>query len=114
MELEWTEVKEFFKEYHISDREQKELLDLIGYDTDIDFDDVTDYLEFNSLSSYEKGKILDAINHECEPEINKNEKSLIIETLDDEMRFETVEKLYNTLTLSQLEKIEKMVELKVI
>lgn len=115
-ELNWEDIMEYLREEHISDSQKRDAIDEMG-GYDIDFDDVIDYLRTNSLSSSEEEDILDEINHVCD-DLSDNhglsDKYLKIETLEDEFKFETIEKLYYSLSSQQLEKIEKMVELKVI
>jgi hypothetical protein len=115
-DIEWNDIIDFLKEnrHVITKDEKRQLLDVVRISDDIDFDDVMDYLNENSLTTSEEEEILEVIDHECKSESNQNERTIIVENLDDEFRFETLKKLYNTLTLDQLEKIEKMVELKVI
>lgn len=112
-EMTWDDVIDYLNDNKISRDEKKELLDLIDYDytDDIDFRDVIDYLERNSC--YDEDEVLDAIGHNCDV-TDIRDKILRVETLDDEFKFETIKNLYNRLSSQQWEKIEKMVDLKVI
>lgn len=115
-ELNWEDIIEYLRTEYISDSQKRDAIsELGGYE--IEFDDVIEYLRTNSLSSSEEEDILDEINHECDDltdEHGLGDKYLKVETLEDEFKFETIEKLYYSLSSQQLEKIEKMVELKVI
>lgn len=113
-ELNWEDILDYFENNRVSKDDAKEIIDLLDYDytDDIEFRDVIDYLERHS--SYDEDDVLEAIGHNCDDDTDIRDKTLRVETLEDEFKFETIKNLYNRLSSQQWEKIEKMVEQKVI